>query len=140
MYDHLRIDDDPTVWVVTQPIEPTALTQPGAPLVATVGQPLNGTLLVSRRAAAFAVLYSAAGGPIPTDAAPGPSYLYLPTLSGLNRTAPGYALAAGTNLATLQAEIAAAMTNGTSLAVPLSDGEVVLNGAALPFAAIFKSP
>jgi hypothetical protein len=142
MYNQLSIEGDPTRWILASTIDETALATAGPPLVATTLHPLPGTLLVSGRAARWVLFASAGGephGPIPTDAVPGPSHLYLPAPAGLDPSAPGYTLAAGTDVAALQAGIVTAMTNGTTLAVPLADGELMLNGALLPFAAIFRA-
>jgi hypothetical protein len=49
------------------------------------------------------------------------------------------ALPAGTNLAELQAQIAAAMTQQTTCTVQTGDGVLLLNGATLPFVVIFPA-
>jgi hypothetical protein len=48
-------------------------------------------------------------------------------------------LPAGTNLAELQAQIAAAMTQQTTCTVQTGDGVLLLNGATLPFVVIFPA-
>lgn len=142
MYNELSIEGDPTTWVLASTIDGSALASAGPPLVATTLHPLPGVLLVSGRAAGWLLLDSAGGeshGPIPTDDVPAAPFLYLPTGSGLDPVSPGYRLAAGTDVARLQQGLAAAMTDGTFLTVDLQAGALVLNGAALPFAAIFRA-
>lgn len=163
MYDHLRIEGDPTIWVLSEPVDDSALTVPGQPFQAAIVAPLPGTLVLSGRAAASAVLYSAGpGGVIPSGGAPLPAgpgnpepgnpephgvipsgdtpgmpQLYLPSVTGLSSQPSGCPLPATTNLAALAAQISTAMTQGTFCTVEYGDGAesgvAVLNGAALPF-------
>jgi hypothetical protein len=141
-YDFLKIDDDPTNWKLSEQIDAEALTSSGnAPFQATIVAPRTGTLLLSGRAAASAVLWGV-GGATPNGgdfmAAP---FLYLPSKTGLTATASGsmYALPAGTDLNALAAQIAAAMSEGQTCTVEYSDGVIVLNGATLPFAVLFEA-
>jgi hypothetical protein len=158
MYQQLRIEGDPTTWVLGQPIEDTALTQSSAPFQAEIIAPLAGTLILSGRAAASVALYDPPGGVIPSGATPGgvkpsgviPSgaspltpCLYLPSAAGLSIESPGYQLPVAPDLPTLASEITAAMSQEKPCTVAFgvgSDGGVlVLNGAALPFAVLFKA-
>jgi hypothetical protein len=64
--------------------------------------------------------------------------LYLPTVTGMTHTSLGYELDQGTDVRELEQNITAAIRDGSLLPVNvsagLSDGLVVLNGAALEFA------
>jgi len=142
MYNQLSIDSDPTTWVLAAAIDASVLASGGPPFAAATLRPLPGILLVSARAAGCVALSSAGGephGPIPTDDVPAAPFLYLPSGSGLDPVSPGYQLADGTDAAGLQRSLTAAMTDGTLLTVGLGAGALVLNGAALPFAVIFRA-
>ncbi len=144
MHDHLRIEGDPTTWVLSEPVaEPATLTGSGEPFRIPVAAPLSGTLLLSRRAAASAVLYSPAdvGGAIPSGARLVTAVLYLPSVTGAASPAaaapPWYPLPPSADLAALETEIMGAMSQGTFSTVEFSSvassGVLVLNGATLPF-------
>jgi hypothetical protein len=158
MYQQLRIAGDPTTWVLSEPIEDTALTQASAPFQAEIIAPLAGTLILSVRAAASVVLYNPPGGVIPSGATPGgvkpsgviPSgaspltpCLYLPTATGLSIESPGYPLPVAPALPALASEITAAISQEkpctVAFGVGSAGGLLVLNGAALPFAVLFTA-
>jgi hypothetical protein len=137
-YPYLQIGNDPTTWLLSEPIAASALTS-AQPFQGAVTAGRSGTLILSSRAAVSAML-AGAGNAIPSGAVPvSPAYLYLPSATGLNPEKPGYALPEGTNLAELQAQIAAAMTQQTTCTVEYSGGVLLLNGATLPFVVIFPA-
>ncbi|MGO9504019.1 MAG: hypothetical protein ACLPUO_21160 [Streptosporangiaceae bacterium] len=142
MDDFLVIQGDPTQWKLSEPIEASALTASGPPLALAVVEPLAGTLLLSCRAAASVVLSNPGPhGAIPSGAIPlAMTVMYLPTAAGVSTESAGaavwYPLDAA-DLTALEAEITAAMTQGTLASVGFisvgGSGVVVLNGARLPF-------
>jgi hypothetical protein len=138
MYKFLRIESDPTMWVLRDPVDVAQLTAPDQPLAVQVAHPLPGTMLRSCGVAAGVALYGPQPvGWRPTDAVAPEPVLYLPAPAGPTDADPGYALAAGADLARVQAEIAAAMSAGTVVTVAIAGGgELVLNGATLPFAVL----
>jgi hypothetical protein len=135
----LCVEGDPTQWGLRERVI-TGLTD-GGPLALHVVAPLAGTLLLAPRRAGSLFVRPLPGdtGWVPCVKLPDP-YLYLPSTSGLAAHSPGYMLASGTNLQTLQADIMTAMREGTLLTVSASLGEltgtVVLNGAELAFAVL----
>ena len=135
MTSYLQIGGDPTMWVPTQPVDPSQLTK--APVPVPITAPLFGTLLISSKAASIALVDPGDQGPVPSDAIILVESLYVPTATGASQSFTGYQLVPGTNLADLQTQIATLMTQGTSQAIPLGggtlNGVVVLNGATLPF-------
>jgi len=141
-YRFLKIDADPTNWMLSEPIDAEALTPSGnAPFSATIVKPRTGTLLLSSRAAASVVLWGE-GGVTPNGGAfKEQAFLYLPAATGLTSTAPGsmYELPAGTDLDGLAAQIAAAMSQSEPCTVQYSDGVIALNGATLPFVVLFEA-
>jgi hypothetical protein len=136
MYKFLRIEADPTLWVLQDPIDVAQLTAPAQPVAVQVAHPLQGTMLLSGRAAASIALL----GPQPVGWRPSgimlpTAVLYLPSPAGPTHSNPGFTLPAGADLAKVQGDITAAMSAGTAVAVPIAgSGELVLNGAALSFA------
>jgi hypothetical protein len=145
-YPSLQIEGDPTTWLLRNPIDASALTsqQPfQATIVAGLNGTLtlgrNGTLILSSRAAASAVL-SGIGNAIPSGGhLVSPSFLYLPSATGLKPGTPGYALPPETDPAALQNEITAAMSQSEFCTIPSSSGVLVLNGATLPFVVLFPA-
>jgi hypothetical protein len=141
-YDFLKINDDPTNWKLSEQIDAAALTSSGnAPFQATIVAPRTGILLLSGRAAASTVL-SGVGGATPNGGEfTTQPFLYLPSATGLTSTAPEsmYKLPPGTDLDALAAQIAAAMSEGQTYTVEYSEGDIVLNGATLPFVVLFEA-
>jgi len=148
MYDHMRIDDDGTTWVLGQPLDPAELVKAKEPLVLPVTRPLSGTVLLSVSVAASVTLLPAQDGAVsPMGWIPGGlgaplPLLYLPSPGTDGSAANVSELPMTTDLAALTTQIQAAMTAGTRVDVPLGasgDGGVaVLNGATLPFVALFR--
>jgi hypothetical protein len=145
-FPYLQIEGDPTIWTLSEAIDASDLTSP-QPFQATIIAGANGSLTVARdgtlilsgRAAASAAL-SATGNAIPTGGHPGsPPFLYLPSTTGLKSSSQGYELPAGTDMATLQTEITAAMSQSEFCTVPSVNGAIVLNGAALPFVVLLPA-
>jgi hypothetical protein len=127
---HIQIGDDPTVWWLAQPIQPSQLTQP---LTVLTWYPIKGILVLSPRASHVAIF-----SPPPVLIPPpltGPGGLYLPTAAGPSAGHTGYQLP-GTDPAVLAEQIQTLMHNGQSQTITLggAGGTLVLNGATLPFA------
>ena len=135
----LCVQGDPTQWGLSARV--IAGLNDGDPLALGVITPLTGTLLLAPRRAGSLFFHPMPGetGWVPCVKLPAP-YLYLPSTTGLAAHSPGYVLAPGTNLETLQEEIMTAMREGTTLTVSASlggsAGTAVLNGAELPFAVL----
>jgi hypothetical protein len=145
----IGIGDDPNIWKLSQDIDASTLTASPQLFSAEVVSPLAGTLLVSLTAAASIALYDVP--PMPPVTHPvfpngggimDPPSLYLPSVTALNAGTSSeyllqYRLPYGTDLPSLESEIAAAMSDGTCCTVPFSgtttSGVLVLNGATLPF-------
>lgn len=134
---YVRVEGDPTQWGLAG--RDVAGLTAGGPVALEVITPLAGTLLLAPRRAGSLSAYPVPvlpGGWVPCVELPAP-HLYLPCTTGVARQSPGYALAPGTNLQTLQQEILTAMADGALLPVSaMIDGQagtVLLNGAALPF-------
>jgi hypothetical protein len=137
-YPYLQIGNDPTTWKLSEPVSASALTSQ-QPFQAAIAAGRSGTLILSSRAAASAVL-SGVGNAIPSGGGPvSPAFLYLPSATVVDPEKPGYALPEGTDLAALQAEITAAMTQQTVCTVQSSDGVLLLNGATLSFVVLFPA-
>jgi len=143
MYSCLRIDDDPTTWLLNEPIDAARLTESSEPLAIAVGYPLTGTLLLSCRAAASIVLLPREIRPprgwIPTDDAL-PGQLYLPRSAAPGDSAPLYTLPGSVDPAELERRIKSAMLVGGFGSIDIVDaagnGVVIINGEILPFAVI----
>jgi hypothetical protein len=156
----LKVGADPTRWL-TEGASFGALAaelNQSGPVTVAVAGPLSGTLvLAAPHAGTIALVPPMPGeGSHPSDKPPpvqphavapmqpmalqGPS-LYLPTVAGATQV-PGYALPADTDLAALEQGIIAAMTDGSTLTVPLGmsvaspGGMVMVDGASLAFAVI----
>lgn len=148
MYDHMRIDDDATTWVLGQPLDPAELIGAKEPLALTVTRPLSGTVLLSASVAASVTLLPAPDAAVaPMGWIPGGlgaplPLIYLPSPGADAGSANVTELPMTTDLAALTSQIKAAMAAGTRVAVPLGasgDGGVaVLNGATLPFVVLFR--
>jgi hypothetical protein len=128
---HIQIGDDPTIWWLVEPIQPSQLTQP---LTVLTWYPIRGTLVLSPRASHVAI-YSPPPVLVPTPLS-GPGGLYLPTATGPSAGHIGYQLAIGSDPAVLAEQIQTLMHNGQSQTIPLggAGGTLVLNGATLSFA------
>jgi hypothetical protein len=148
-YAQILIDGDPTIWTLKNPIsDPAQITKSSVPLALGVIRPLNGILLLSVKAAAFVTLFPASSGPQPMgwiyDDHPVPSlfFLYLPSVS-IPATGPVLYQTTPTTLAELQNAITTAMTSSQRVPVSFEAaggvGQVVVNGATLPFAVIVPS-
>jgi hypothetical protein len=145
-YPYLQIEGDPTTWVLSEPIDASVLTSQ-EPLQVAIVAALHGTetlgrygtLILSSRAAASAVL-SGSGNVIPSGGHQYSSaYLYLPSATGLRPDTPGHALPPGTDPEALQSEITAAMSQSEFCTISSSNGVLVLNGATLPFIVLFPA-
>jgi hypothetical protein len=128
---HIQIGDDPTMWWLVQPIQPSQLTQP---LTVLTWYPIKGILVLSPRASHVAIF-----SPPPVLVPPplsGPGGLYLPTATGPSAGHIGYELSAGADPGTLAGQIQTLMHNGQRQTITLggAGGTVVLNGATLSFA------
>ena len=151
----LKIGADPTRWLTVGASfgALAAELNQSSPVTVAVAGPLRGTLMLSvPHAGTVALVPPMPGeGSHPSDKPPpvqphvlgslqGPS-LYLPTVAGAAQI-PGYALPANTDLAALEQSIVTAMTDGSTLTVPLGmtvgapGGTVLLSGASLAFAVI----
>jgi hypothetical protein len=128
---HIQIGDDPTIWWLVQPIQPSQLTQP---LTVLTWYPIKGILVLSPRASHVAI-FSPAPVLVPTPLS-GPGGLYLPTATGPSAGHIGYQLASGADPGALAEQIQTLMHNGQSQTITLggAGGTLVLNGATLPFA------
>jgi hypothetical protein len=135
----LRIEGDPASWVL-QDADHTAVVQElshSDPVALQVVAPLRGRLVLSPRSAGSVALFNPPGGIgwVPSDIKVPTALLYVPSATGPTKDAPGYALAPGADLGTLEQRIVAAMREGSVLTVEVSDrlgsGVLTLNGAAL---------
>jgi hypothetical protein len=131
---HIQIGDDPTIWWLVQPIEPSQLTQP---LTVLTWYPIRGILVLSPRAADVAIFEPdpvLVPPPIVTPGG-GPS-IYLPTAAGVSEGHAGYELPGTVDPAVLAGQIQTSMHDGKSQTITLggAGGTLVLNGATLSFA------
>jgi hypothetical protein len=145
MSTHLRIDDDPTTFVLSAPMDATTLTEATAALQLGVVGPYPGTLILNPAAAGALALQEVLPdqhGIIPTDDDIAVPYLYVPSSAGLTATSPGSQLPASPGLAALAGSIETAMNDGDPVRVSVSgvtgNGTVVLNGAVLAFAVVYN--
>jgi hypothetical protein len=147
-YAQILVDGDPNIWTLRKPVsDPAEIIRSSAPLALGVRRPFDGILLLSVKAAAFVTLLPSPGAWSQTatgwvyDDFRGPSpILYLPSVS-IPATGPVlYQTPAGTTLAELQSTLTTAMTRSqrasVSFEVAGSLGQVMVNGATLPFAVI----
>jgi hypothetical protein len=92
MYKLIRITGDPTKWVLQDPIDLAQLTGPAQPLAAQVAHPLQGTMLLSGRAAvSVALLGPQPVGWRPSDVVAPEPVLYLPSPTGPTHSDAWYA-------------------------------------------------
>ncbi len=147
-YIFLRIGTDPTAWVLENAdldTVATQLSQATGPVVLPVVGPLQGDLVVSPSAAATISVQgpSPAHGWHPSHIALPPwPVLYVPSPTGPTPDSPGYPLDPSTDLAALEQDIIAAMSEGTFLGIQVADiqgGVVLLNGASLGFAVLAQA-
>jgi hypothetical protein len=150
----LQIGTDPTGWLLRDADEATAareLTRATGPVALSVDAPIRGQLVLSPRRAGALSLY---GPPLgdglhptgvffglhPTGFGGGGPVLYLPSVTGVSRDWPGYALDTDTDLAALERDILIAMTDGARLSLRISALSglklLVVDGAALAFAVL----
>jgi hypothetical protein len=135
LYNQLRIDADPTTWELSKAVEdvPTSTV----PVVLPVDHPLKGNLVLSGRSMGSAVyLEFFIEGTHANGMLLGGSVLYVPSPLGPDvYSIPKnvYTLPDAVDRAELQADIIAAMTDGTFLTVNVKGGVVVINGAEVPF-------
>lgn len=142
----ISIEADPTGWVLAGAFDVSLLSGPDDAVSIPVAAPLAGTLLVSRKSAASVAVFTLgdSGDVIPSAVKFATPVLYLPSPNGYTPSGTGpaggslvYELPAGSDLATLGGEIAAAMSAGSSLSIkygnPISNGTLWLNGATVPF-------
>jgi hypothetical protein len=135
MADYLQIGADPSKWWLVQPFNENQLT--GQPLTLIVSAPIDGTLVLSGRAASVAV-FSVPDATVPPSQNPSGGTIYLPTASGASAHSYGYGLSVAEAMGTenLAGEIATAMRNATRLTIPLYNGTLVIDGATLDFAVL----
>jgi hypothetical protein len=142
LYYTLRVDSDPTSWELWEGVEEVLTSSD--PEVLTVSHPLWGELVLSPQSVGSAVFLEYQlpkrygtrpdGCPIPPGGA-----LYLPSPIGpdiLMNPPNIYTLDSSMELGVLRADLIAAMTDGTFLTVKVAQGEVVINGAKVPFAVL----
>lgn len=147
MFSILRIEGDPTSWILSEQIEAERLTASSGPVALQVSEPLAGTLLLSPRSVRSVVLISQLldRGHIPNGVILLESCLYVPSTTGPDPHAnpPRYYLFSG-DFAAVEAKITAAMRDGTFVTVdvigPADPGAVVLNGGALSFVVLCPAP
>lgn len=141
----VQIGTDPTAWVLESTAPDTVaarLSQATGPVVLPIVDPLQGNLIVSPSAAATISVArpSPLHGLHPSHiASPQWPVLYLPSPTGPTQDSPGYPLEPNTDLAALEQDIIAAMSEGTVLSIRVADiqgGVVLLNGATLGFAVL----
>jgi hypothetical protein len=143
LYNALRIDADPTSWELTEGVEQAPTS--GAPVVLLVSHPLVGSLVLSPRSVGSAVFFEnfPSHGTRPNGILIPERVLYVPSPIGpdVHSNPPNfYTLPSAVDLAALQADIIAAMTDCTFLTVNVTQGVVVINGAAAPFAVVCPPP
>jgi hypothetical protein len=141
----LRVEGDPTWWVLDTVIESERLKRTSEPVAVPVNHPLQGTLLLSaHHAGSVALLKPPLNvGWIPSDVeAPAP-VLYVASAVGPTNDFPGYQLPRTADFGTLEHDIKAAMREGTILEVPLgpslSGNVLLLNGAELRLAVLGRA-
>ena len=127
---HIQIGDDPTIWWLVQPIQPSQLTQP---LSVLTWFPIKGILVLSPKAAHVAIFEPP---PVLVPTPLSTSGIYLPTAAGVSAGHAGYALPDNVDPGVLAEQIQTLMRNGQSQTITLggAGGTLVLNGATLAFA------
>jgi hypothetical protein len=137
VFSYLKINGDPTVWELADPVQASPLAQPGATFSISVVKPLTGTLLLSRTSPGVAVFNTNPSGAIvPSGSEFGTPVLYLPSPTGLVGGQPVYPLPPGTNLTKLVGEISAALSAGSELTIDFTGGVLTLNGATVRFVVV----
>jgi hypothetical protein len=141
LYKTLRIGADPTWWELSEGVEQVPAS--GVPVVLPVSHPFKGNLMVSPRSVGSAVFLEDLPyhGTRPNGILNPEQVLYVPSAIGPDvHSNPSnfYALPNAVDLAALQADIIAAMTDGTFLTVDLTSGVIVINGAAVAFAVLCR--
>ena len=138
MYNVLLVDTDPTSWELSEVVEQVPTS--GTPEVLRVYHPLKGDLVLSPRSVGSAVFLEYQlppdvhgtrpnGMPIPEGGA-----LYVPSPIGPDANIrPPNLYTPSVGLAALKTDIIAAMKDRTFLTVKVTGGEVVINGAEVPF-------
>jgi hypothetical protein len=143
MFSYLSIEGDGAVWTLEKAIDPSQISESVTALALIVTNPLKGTLLLSPRAGSVE-LFSDSGpmqpaGWIPGDQTLPTPCLYLPSVSIPADGPVLYGLSKAT-AAELPGQLTTAMTAGKKITVPFiwgaDSGEMVLNGAVLPFAVL----
>jgi hypothetical protein len=137
----LQIEGDPARWVLgansPADVVQQALTSQDGPVTVNVDAPLKGRLILSTQSAASVAVLTPTVGWIPGGAIESRAAVYVPTPTGPASPDPGYTLQASADLAALENDIVAAMTDGTTIAIPVTDGifsgPLMLNASALPF-------
>jgi hypothetical protein len=126
---HIQIGEDPTIWWLAEPIQPTQLTQP---LSVIAWYPIRGMLVLSPRATHVAIFTPP---PVLVPSPVSAAGIYLPTAAGVSAGHTGYELA-GQDPGVLAEQIQALMQSGHSQTITLggAGGTLVLNGATLSFA------
>ncbi len=140
----IRIEGDPATWALgagapAQEILQALIGQ-SAPVTVDVEAPLKGRLVLSTRSVASVTLLAAPVGWIPGGMIQPRALLYVPSPGGPAAESHGYTLAPSLDLAALESDLVTAMTDGTTIAVEVTDGifsgTLVLNGGMLSFAVI----
>lgn len=135
----LQIQGDPTSWALRD----TSADDPHwrEPVAIEIVAPVKGTLVLSpARVGSFSLVRPDDHDGWMPAVEPVFPHLYTPSPNGLTTASPGYYLLSSTNLKDLEGEIMTAMRGkGSFLTVPINvvgGGNVVLNGAQLPFAVL----
>jgi hypothetical protein len=137
----LQIEGDPASWALG-PDSPAdviqqALISQADPITVNVTAPLKGRLILSTRSVTSVAILAAPIGWIPGGAIELRATLYVPSPTGPTTESHGYALQASADLASLESDIVTALTDGTTIAIPVIDstftGPLLLNGETLPF-------
>jgi len=154
----LRVEGDPATWILgasspASVLQRDLINQDG-PVTVDVDAPLKGRLVLSTRSLAHVAVLTppagwTSGGFIPAGWIPGGGIqprglLYVPSTTGPVPDNPGYTLPPFFDVAALESDIVTAMTDGTTIAVEVTEGifsgSLLLNGAALPFVVISPAP
>lgn len=148
MYSTLRINDSTVTWYLERSDAEAlvaGLTGGAGPVAVAVLAPLAGRLVVSAGAPASVAVI--AEPPIvdwlPSHIEVPAAYLYVPSAYEPTKEHPGYQLASGTDLTELEAMLQAAIRDGTTIHVEVSDqqssGVLILNGGNLAYAVLAHS-
>lgn len=146
----VRIGSDPTSWVVPGASYESLIEQlskASAPVVVPVMGPLDGSLVVSHRAAASVALIQPPGGTVLQTRDWNPGHEGAPTAPLVYLASPGgpgqggqYVVSSNVDRATAVQDIVTAMKDGKVLSFDVFDstgtGVLLINGAALPFAVV----